>query len=225
MTERLKDRLEKIERLESELLTKAHQVFPSGSLYVTDMFLFGATQRTVAQSSGFRQLIKARNFASATILLRTQIDTAMRVNGLSLIVNREHDLGLLMAGKLKFNQLKTGKPKDGRKPERLTDAFLRTQLASKYPWINKVYEETSEFVHLSFRHLWAAVAHTDENSRTFRVVINGTGPERDESAYYEICDAFFEASKLTSNIIVAMFMAVHYPEQIARETRSSTEHR
>ena len=159
MVKTLKDRLDNIEKLESELVRKAQKTLPPGPMYMTDMFLMGATQRTLAQSRGFRHLIETRNFPSATILLRTQIDTAMRVNGLSLMDDREGNLKRLMENELNFDRLTSGTPTDGGKPERLTDAYLRKQLSAKYPWIDKLYSDASNFVHLSFRHLWTAVAH------------------------------------------------------------------
>ena len=38
-----------------------------------------------AQARGFRDLIEARNFPCAAAILRLQIDTAMRINALSLV--------------------------------------------------------------------------------------------------------------------------------------------
>ena len=180
MPKTLKDRLDNIKKLERELVQKAQKGLPSGPMYLTDMFLMGATQRTLAQSRGFRELIEAKNFPSATILLRTQIDTAMRVNGLSLMDDREGNLKRLLENELNFGQLTTGTPKDGGKRERLTDAYLRKQLSMKYPWIDKIYTDSSDFVHLSFRHLWTAVARTDNKTAMAYVAITGGDPERDE---------------------------------------------
>jgi hypothetical protein len=210
MPRTLENRLERIEKLEKELLEKAQKSLPSGHVYLTDMFLLGATQRTLAQSQGFRQLIESRNFPSATILLRTQIDTAMRINELTLMGDREGNLKRLMEGEVRFDQLTTGKLKDGGKTERLSDAYLRKQLSEKYPWVDKIHTETSDFVHLSFRHVWTAIARTEDETRMAYFAISGTDPVRDESDYYGVCDAFFEVSKVCAAL---------------RERRSSTRQR
>jgi hypothetical protein len=82
MPKTLKDRLDDIEQLEKELPVKAQAILPDGTVSLIDFFILGATQRTLSQSRGFRTLIESRNFPSATVLLRTQIDTAMRINDL-----------------------------------------------------------------------------------------------------------------------------------------------
>jgi hypothetical protein len=118
----LKGRLARIERLESELMKKAGELFSlNTSLYHADFFVLGAIKRTVAQSSGFRMLIEARNFQCAAALVRMQIDTAMRLNGLRLVKDRDALCVALLEGK-PFNKLKDaeGKP--------MSDLHLRKQL-------------------------------------------------------------------------------------------------
>jgi hypothetical protein len=79
----LADRLSKLSELEKELPRKAAAIIKPGTgMYFVDWYVMGATQRTMAQSRGFRTMIETRNFPGAAILLRTQIDTAMRINGL-----------------------------------------------------------------------------------------------------------------------------------------------
>ncbi len=212
MADSLKDRLDQIERLEADFLTEVHKVMPRGPMYVIDMFLFGAIQRLMAQSRGFRELIDGQNFPSAAILLRTQIDTAMRLHGLSLLDDAEDELKKLMAGELKFNQLRVRIKSTDQKTERLTDAFLRIQLAIKYPWVDKVYEETSDFVHLSFHHLWAALHNVNEEERTVYFQLSGRDPHRHESAYFECCEAFLDVTKIAFNLIGEIFMVIHQEE-------------
>lgn len=133
----------------------------------------------------------------------------MRINGLSLMDDIDGNLRQLMSNGVQFNKLTAGRRENGGKLERLTDAFLRQKLSERYPWIDKIYTDTSDFVHLSFRHLWAAVSYADEETRTAHISISGTDPKREESAYHEICDAFFEVSKTTSILILATFMVTH----------------
>ena len=178
-------------------------------MWVTDLFLFGAVQRTLSQSKAFRLLVESCNFASATILLRTQIDTAMRINGISLMADAERAMLRLQSGEVQFDRLTDG---EGR---RLTDAHLRAKLAEAYPWINAVYTRTSDFVHLSFSHLGTAIGKVDEESQTFTLSIDGRDPDDgDEGRYYDLCDAFLQASTMTSSVILGMFMLIHRREVV-----------
>lgn len=210
----LEQRLAAIEKLERELVNKAHAILPKGAINIVDFFILGATQRTLSQSTAFRILIKARNFPSATILLRTQIDTAMRINGLRMMGNVEEDVERIFKGERTFDRLMSSAAAGGGKPERLTDAFLKKKLAEDHPWIESLYEQTSDFVHLSFRHLFTAITETNAETQIATMAISGTDPKQDESAYYEVCDAFFRVSRLTSTTILAVLMARHQRERV-----------
>lgn len=209
MTNPLKGRLKAIEKLEKAFIKKAAAHFDAGDMYLTHMFLLGATQRTLCQSRGFRRLIESKNFPSATVLLRTQIDTAMRINALPLIDDRENSMKRLMASEIQFDRLMT--TIDGGKRERLTDAYLRKRLSAEHPWIDKVYTETSDFVHLSFRHLWTAVARLEDETRTVHFDISGTDAQRPQSDYFEICEAFAAVSTLAYALIQASWGPVRPP--------------
>lgn len=75
----LADRFAKISGLEKELPQKAAPIIrPGTGIYFVDWYVMGATQRTMAQSCGFRTMIETRDFPGAAILLRTKIDTATR---------------------------------------------------------------------------------------------------------------------------------------------------
>jgi hypothetical protein len=210
----LQHRLGAIEKLEAELVGKAHAVLPKGAINIVDFFILGATQRTLSQSTAFRTLIAARNFPSATVLLRTQIDTAMRINGLRMMANLETDVQRIFKGERTFDRLMSSPAAGGGKPERLTDAFLKKKLAEEHPWIEPLYEQTSDFVHLSFRHLFTAITETDAATQMATMAISGTDPKQDESVYYEVCDAFFSVSRLTSMTILGVLMARHQPDKV-----------
>lgn len=210
----LQQRLGAIEKLEAELVEKAHAILPKGAINIVDFFILGATQRTLSQSTAFRTLIAARNFPSATVLLRTQIDTAMRINGLRMMANLETDVQRIFKGERTFDRLMSSPTAGGGKPERLTDAFLKKKLAQDYPWIEPLYEQTSDFVHLSFRHLFTAITETDAATQIATMAISGTDPKQDESVYYEVCDAFFRVSRLTSMTILGVLMARHQPDKV-----------
>lgn len=177
------------------------------NMYQSDLFLLGAMRRTQAQSRGFRDLIAARNFPCAAAIVRLQIDTAMRINGLSLVENIDEFCAALMDGK-RYNQQKD---RDGKK---LTDAYLRQRLAETYPWINPVYETTSDLIHLSTKHLYTSIVRTDDETRTVYFQIGDQDPPRADDAYFEAMDGFFEATKLAGMLILACLTARHRPDVV-----------
>ena len=204
----LAERLQRIDRLESELTRKgAAALGESSNLGHADFFIFGALRRTLAQARGFRDLIAARNFPCAAAILRLQIDTAMRVNALSLVDDPDATCKAVLDGE-QFNRLKD---RDGKK---MSDAYLRAKLAASHPWISPVYERTSDFVHLSGRHFEVSIARTDDATRIAHFQLSGHDPQRPDDTYFEAIDTFFEATKLAGMLMLAFLMARHQPEQV-----------
>jgi hypothetical protein len=205
----LPDRLARIEKLEAELLRKAAALFGKhNSVYKSDLFMLGALKRTFAQSRGFRDLISAQNFPCAAAIVRLQIDTAMRVNALRLVEDRDALCGAVLGGQ-RFNTLKDGAGK------KMTDAYLREKLAEDHPWITKVYQQTSDFVHLSGRHFYSSIVSTDDSARIMRFLISAQDPPRPEEEYFEVIDTFFDVSKVAATLILGYFgaRAVAHAEQ------------
>jgi hypothetical protein len=60
----LADRIGRIEKLETELLHKAAEFMRKGVPFTySHIFVIGALKRTLAQSSGFRDMITAKKFS------------------------------------------------------------------------------------------------------------------------------------------------------------------
>jgi hypothetical protein len=76
-----------------------------------------------------------------------------------------------------------------------------------------VYTETSDFVHLSFRHLWTAITQTNDDTRTVHFALSGVDAKRDESDYFEVCEAFCEVSNIIYMILLASWGPVRPPSQ------------
>ncbi len=164
------------------------------------LFVIGALKRTLAQSQGFRDLIGAKNFPCAAAILRMQIDIAMRINTLLLFKERDACCQAILGGK-RFNTLKDSV---GNK---LTDNYLRRKLAEKHPWVSQIYEETSDFVHLSGRHFYSSIESTDDTTRVVKFAISGIDPPRPETDYFEVVDAFFEITGIVGVRVLGYFTA------------------
>jgi hypothetical protein len=204
----LVDRLKRIEQLEDELIRRgAGTVGAGANLSHADFFIVGALRRTLAQARGFRDLIDARNFPCAAAILRLQLDTAMRVNALSIVDDVDATCKAVLNGE-QFNRLKD---RDGNK---LSDAHIRKKLAETHPWISSVYERTSDFVHLSGKHFEVSIARTDDETRMAYFQISGHDPHRSEETYFEAVDTFFEATKLAGMLLLAFWMACHQRDAV-----------
>lgn len=204
----LVDRLKQIERLEDELIRKGAGIVDAGaSLSHADFFVLGALRRTLAQARGFRSLIEARNYPCAAAILRLQLDTAMRINGLSLLTDVDAACKSVLDGE-KFRRLKA---RDGSK---LTDVYLRGKLAEQNTWIDLVYERTSDFVHLSGGHFEVSIARTEDESQMAYFQISGQDPHRPEETYFEVVDAFFAATRLAGMLMLAFLMARHQTDAV-----------
>lgn len=66
-------------------------------------------------------------------------------------------------------------------------------------------------IHLSFRHLWTAVAGVEDETRTVRFALSGMDAQRPQSDYFEVCDAFAAVSKLAYTMILASWGPVRPP--------------
>lgn len=207
----LTGRLNRLQVLEQEILEAAARSIGRGAaVYQTDLFLLGALRRTVAQSRGFRDLMRARNFPCAAAILRLQIDTAMRVNALALVEDVEQTCSAVLKGE-QFNRLKD------RSRTKMSDAHLRRKLADAHPWTSKVYEETSDFVHLSGRHFGTSIARMDDATRTVHFQIGGEDPMRPDADYFEVVDAFTEATSLAGQLIGEIWNVIHGQQGARKE--------
>lgn len=209
----LAGRLKRIEQLEDELIRKGAGIVGAGAdLSHADFFIFGALRRTLAQARGFRDLINARNFPCAAAILRLQLDTAMRVNALSIVDDVDATCRAVLDGE-QFNRLKD---RDGNK---LSDAHIRKKLAETHPWTSPVYASASDFVHLSGKHFEVSIVRTDDETRMAYFQISGDDPQRCDETYFEAVDTFFEATKLAGMLLLAFWMARHQRESVVAPMR------
>lgn len=125
----------------------------------------------------------------------------MRVIAFRSVGDADAFCSALQAGS-QFNKLKDS---SGAK---LTDAYLRKRLSEDHGWIDLVYQQTSDFIHLSSRHLDASIYSTDDETRTVRFAITGNDLPHPEHAYFEIVDVFFDATKLVGTLLSGLQIAL-----------------
>lgn len=127
-----------------------------GALYPLDLLALAALNRSLALTSGFSAMIRARNFVCAAALLRLQLDTALRFAA-AWMVSQPHDFAMSVIGGTSVRDLLDS---DGK---RMTDARLVSRLKEENPWIDDLYAQTSGYVHFSDKHLFNTVTSVGED--------------------------------------------------------------
>jgi len=159
----LANRFKTLENLKKAHLGLGAEVL-SGYLYATDFVIGAVLNRSLNLLSGLLCLVERWNFIAAAPLLRLQIDNLLKLSYLATLKNAGEVSFKIIQG-VSFLKLKN---KEGKK---LTDAMLRDYARDLYPWIDKVYEETSKLIHLSDKHVFHTVKAMDEKTRSQELFI------------------------------------------------------
>jgi hypothetical protein len=150
--------LEEQKQLHPEIGSKMMSAYNS-SLYALDFLGISALKRSMSLIGGFVTMIREENFVCAAPLVRLQLDNSLRFYA-AFLVNDPHELAKgFMDGKSirSFKEMGTN--------QKLTDRLILERLAVYHPWIIKVYEETSGYVHLSEKHLYNTLGKKENASK------------------------------------------------------------
>lgn len=124
-------------------IAKAH----GGAIYPLDLLTTAVLHRSMSLISGFCAMIEAKNFICAAPLLRLQIDNLLRFYA-AFLVSDPHEFAMeVFRGKHVRDLLDA----QGRK---MTDRYLVSHLSKECDWIERVYEHTSGYIHLSSKHIF-----------------------------------------------------------------------
>ena len=190
----------KVIAMKKELLGGFQEICqPKSPLYLLHFIAAGIIERTLSNIHAFDLLIENKNFLCAASVLRLQIDTAMRGNAFNLVGD---------PNKLAHHISKGGRFSNQRDMSgaEMRDVYLRKQLNRKYPWINDVYEQTSGAVHLSNRHLFAAIGAADGDEKEITMEITGLA-NRPEEEFCEIYAAFAESVEITYRVTLGCWVS------------------
>ncbi len=176
------------------LLQKMCLAFPAGSpMHFIHLIYAGVCDRTLSNISGFMLLVEDDNFLCAATILRMQIDTAMRLNAFYCVEN-SNDLAEEI---FKGNRFGDICDKDNKK---MKDWYLRKKLEVKYPWVKRVYEESSGAVHLSNRHIFMAAKTGNAGEDILELNITGRS-DRLPDDYSELVAAFDASLEMTCELL------------------------
>jgi prophage maintenance system killer protein len=156
-------------------------------------YVLAAIKKTASLTHAFCILTRAKNTLAAASLIRLQLDTAMRIFGLSLIDDIE-DAGTRLMNDESYRNLRS------RNNEKLSDAVLHRELNKHYPGLTDVYEATSSYVHLSSAHIKTGLSER-QGSRTLFFHLNGADDSNPDESFADIVDSFAQATSLTAELI------------------------
>jgi hypothetical protein len=181
-----------------------------GSLFPLDLLAIAAVNRSMSNIAGFRQMIESRNYLCAGALLRLQLDTAMRFAAASLAPDPHHLATEVLRGKA----IRRLKDRHGRQ---MTDAYLVEVLANKDPWVARVYERTSGYIHLSDKHIFNSVTSVSKD----RIIAFKMSPEDaavPDGLYVEAVEAFGAATSVFLGYLEGWVVTKSHPELLPGKT-------
>jgi hypothetical protein len=167
----------------------------SETIYYPDMYIIAGLNRSLSLMRGFADLVASRNYISAAPLVRLQLDNALRAAAMAMVPNPHEFAQQVLCGK-KVRQMRD------RAGEKLSDAYLCKCLSQQWPWIAKVYEHASGYVHLSDQHILTTFKRPDGKPVDhFRISEDNGGIP--ENAYHRAAQAFGRATAVFLDYVAA----------------------
>jgi len=180
-------------------------------IYPLDFLALAVLKRSMSLLSGFCELIKLKNFTCAAPLIRLQLDNCLRFYAAHLVDDPQEFSIAVLKGK----EIRKLKDKNGQK---LTDSYLVEQFSKRFPkfsWIEKVYKETSGFVHLSDKHIFSIFRNPQRN-REIEILISSRDEDIPIKLYHEAIDAFIAITKIVFRLIEGWIFTKDNPELIKK---------
>jgi hypothetical protein len=211
-TESVETSLEQLMDLDQVHLELGRKMFEAfgGAMHGMDLLAAGGLNRSKAHIAGFRHLIEAKNLICAGALLRLQLDTALRFYA-AFLVDKPHEFALAVLDGKRVRDLRD---QGGHK---MTDAYLVRKLGVEFPWVPRVYERTSGYIHLSATHLLSAMGQTEgsqELDRSVTIKIAAEDKALPNWIYIEAVDAFRASTEIF--LRVRAWLGIHQGAPRAR---------
>ena len=209
--ENIISKLEILKKDDNEMLSLAKKAFwaDNRAIYPFDLLINAAINRNLALSEGFTRLIEDKNMICAGALLRMNLDTALRVYAGFRVAYPHEFVISVMEGK----QIRKMKDKSGKN---MTDRHLLDELSQDFPWIESVYENTSDYVHLSKVHIFSTFdPNSDLETGKVGVKIGPRDVDLPDKVYLEAIDAFHESSRILAKYVDGWVFTKDNPEKVA----------
>jgi hypothetical protein len=163
----MRPELEALERFTDEIGDAGKQLFQlcDGSMFPCDTLALTVFDRSLNLVKAFRLVVDEGIYTCGAALLRLQLDSLLRFNGVMHCRDPHAVADEVLTGK----QLRKIKGKNGQV---MTDRNLVTLLSERNPWVPKIYEMACGYVHLSeqhFQHFYMRSIPVSEGVREFRI--------------------------------------------------------
>lgn len=179
-----------------------------GAIYSMDFLVAAALNRTRANIKAFIQLIRDRNLVIAGALLRIQIDTALRVSA-AFLVDDPHGFANRVLQGDRIDRI------NDRNGARLTDRSLVNALSPDFPWLERVYEKTSGYIHLSGTHIHHIFNNIQEDGH-FQIKVAEMDRDLPDELYTEAIEAFFESIQILFKYVDGWIFTKENPELVQK---------
>lgn len=160
-----------------------------GAMYPFDLLTIAVLNRSMSLTSGFVTLMRLDNFVSAVPLIRLQLDNYLRFAA-GWLVSDLHEFAIKVLTGVHIKELKT------RNGKKMTDGFLVKEFSKEHKWIERVYKNTSGYIHLSEKHMLINVVELDTAERSEVIKISDKDDHVPEHLKAEAIMAFAEITKL-----------------------------
>ncbi|MFW5983483.1 MAG: hypothetical protein ACOCQ4_03195, partial [bacterium] len=148
----------------------------------------------------------SRAYITACHLVRCHLDNVLRFSA-SWLVDDPHRFAMnIMSGE------RIDKMKD-REGNQLKDWYLRNKLNEEYPWVTKVYEETSGFIHLSKKHIFTSSKLKDIEKRIVEFRISKKDNYVPDAARIEATQGMNEITYVLCHYIEGWIWTKNNPEK------------
>lgn len=128
-----------------------------------DFYIMSIMDKCIRLIDGFLLMLESRNLTCAGVLLRIQIDNCLRTYALYAAENQSEVFQSVISGDKHINRMMA---KDGN---RMTDAYLRKQLAKIDKRFDSVYKAASGYVHHSEKAFFSIVSTKEPYVLNFNV--------------------------------------------------------
>lgn len=204
--------LDLLQQDQNSMLLMAQNLFgePGAPMFGLDILAYGAIKRNLSTTQAIAQLVLAWNMVSARSLLRVHIDTALRFSA-AWFVERPHDFALKVVGGHRIDKLKD------RSGVRFSDAQLVEMHSAEYPWLPKVYENLSGYIHFSKSHIFDSVIAPIGDDMNITFELSTTDTKFPEFSWIEILKCTRDATRMLSKYLDGYILTKGLsPEQLSK---------
>jgi hypothetical protein len=214
MIEKLLKNLEEVNKMhpyEGLAVMKAFK----GAVYPFDLLAIAVLNRSMSLTSAFITLMRSNNFVASVTLIRPQLDTFLRFAAGWLVTDPHAFVDDILDGK-PVKDIRT------EKGQKMTDRFLVSHFSKEYPWISRVYENTSGYVHLSDKHMFVNAKNSDSIQGRVIFKISDKDDHIPENFKIEAIAAFAEITKLILHRVYSWRYTKENSLQLERKASTTT---